>query len=401
MKLPTADAVYARLGAGVFLGTVLIGYSGLLFTRSGSTTELLSLLGLGVIYVIFGVLWFERLSPNHAQLPFYFVTQLAIATAIVFIGVRVSDGAMWIVPLPLVSHAFVSLPRPRAFAVAALIVLLFGVVVGATSGFANGLRQMLNYLPSAIFVAVFSILTVDQARARLEMEKLATQLREANIRLSEYATQVEELATTRERNRLAREVHDSLGHYLTAANMQLEAARAVLDSNTADTSRAREGIATAQRLTRDGLNEVRRSVAALRAGPLETRTLRDAIGKLVEESRGSGLQIDYAAGADAAPDDLSPQRELLLYRAAQEGLTNVRKHSNATRVWINLDREADHALLTVRDNGAAKSTPADAHSGGGIGLTGLRERAQLLGGVVETQAGGDGFVLHVRVPIQA
>lgn len=385
----------AIIGFGIFLVTVLIGYASLLFKRTGTPFEQAALLSLGVIYSALGVVWFARCERAGAYaIGGYFITQLAIATAICYLGYRVTQGNIWIVPLPMISHAFILLNRRRALAVTALIVLLFGVAIALNSAWAEALRTMLGYLPGAFFVAAFSWIAVEQGQARGEIEKLAVQLREANRKLAEYAGQVEELATTRERNRLAREVHDSLGHYLTVVNMQLEAARAVL---ARDPGKASDAMAKAQSLTKEGLNEVRRSVAALRAGPMDNHSLPDAIGLLVTAAREAGVNAEFAL--EGAPRPLAPQAELLLYRAAQEGLTNVRKHSTASHAVLRLRFDAYHATVTVRDNGQprAPSTSTAAETTGGFGLMGLRERAQLLGGSVATSAEA-GFALTVTVP---
>ncbi len=385
----------AIIGFAIFLATVLVGYASLLFKRVGTPLEQAALLALGVIYCILGVVWFarcERTSPGSVSA--YFITQLAVAMAICYLGFRVTEGNIWIVPLPLISQAFILLPRRRALAVTALVVLLFGAGIALNSDWAKALRTMLGYLPGAFFVAAFSWIAVEQGQARGEIEKLAVQLREANRKLAEYAGQVEELATTRERNRLAREVHDSLGHYLTVVNMQLEAARAVLAH---DPAKASDAMAKAQSLTKEGLNEVRRSVAALRAGPMDNRSLSDAIGLLVMATREAGVSAEFVL--EGAPQPLAPQAELLLYRAAQEGLTNVRKHANASRAELRLCFDSSCATLTVRDNGQPSATSASAASdvASGFGLMGLRERAQLLGGSVTTSTEA-GFVLTVMVP---
>lgn len=397
MNLPSRFARIDRsaaVGYGLFLVTVLIGYSSLLFRRSGTIAEQAALIALGVVFSIFSMTWFTRCDSGKAGTTGYIVTQLAIGGAICWLGYRVTAGNIWIVPLPMISHAFILLSRPRALAVTGLVVLIFGVAIGLNNGLADALRSMLSYLPGAFFVAVFSWIAVEQGRARLEIETLAVELREANRKLAEYAGQVEELATTRERNRLAREVHDSLGHYLTVVNMQLEAARAVMQR---DPAKAAEAMLKAQTLTKEGLTEVRRSVAALRAGPMDNRSLADAITALAADSRASGLAVDLTLSDAVQP--LAPQTELLLYRAAQEGLTNVRKHSNAARAMVTLQFDGGRALLTVRDDGQPRPQ-AEGQPGSGFGLMGLRERAQLLGGSVSTvSTPGGGFALTVEAPL--
>jgi signal transduction histidine kinase len=231
---------------------------------------------------------------------------------------------------------------------------------------------------------------VSEARARQEIERLAAELRRANQRLREYAAQAEELATMQERNRLAREIHDTLGHHLTAVNVQLEAARAVLKS---DPERALQAVANAQSMTRKGLAEVRNSVAALRASPVEQRPLPEAVAALVGELETSSLVAEFEV--EGQPRELRPEARLALYRSAQEGLTNVRRHARASLVRVRLDyRDPARVCLTVEDNGVG-----GASAEGGFGLLGVRERVRLLGGKMRTEtAPRQGFILDVEVP---
>ncbi len=246
------------------------------------------------------------------------------------------------------------------------------------------------YLAGIVFVVVFTQVAVSERRTRAEVERLAAELGEANRKLREYAVQAEELATAKERNRVAREIHDSLGHYLTVINVQIEAARAVMQS---DRERALDALSKAQTLTQEGLAEVRRSVAALRASPTESRPLPEVVATLVDECRASGILTESLV--TGTPRPLPPQAELTLYRAAQEGLTNVRKHAHASRADLTLDySDAARVRLVVQDNGVGGNG-----SSGGFGLLGLRERVQLLGGQVRTRtAAGQGFTLEVEVP---
>ena len=211
-----------------------------------------------------------------------------------------------------------------------------------------------------------------------------------NRQIRRYAAQAEELATIQESNRLAREIHDGLGHSLTVINMQIQGALAVLDQ---DRARAEQILARAQECARDALADVRHSVAALRAAPSERRPLPEALAGLTGESDAAGLPTALAVAG--APRPLPPQTELTLYRAAQEGLTNVRRHARATRADVTLDyRDAERVRLEVRDDGfGAASTD------GGFGLLGLRERVLLLGGTLAIQtAPGQGLTLRVELP---
>ena len=217
-------------------------------------------------------------------------------------------------------------------------------------------------------------------------------LAEANQRLRERAAQIEELATTKERNRLAREIHDSLGHYLTVVNVQISAAQAVMEH---DRARALDHLAKAQTLAKEGLAEVRRSVATLRASPIspiDGRPLVEALAELSKHWDSPGLRTRFAVTGTVRP--LSAQANLTLYRAAEEALTNVGKHAHATGVELHLDYREGGVQLSVNDNGVGSSI-----SEGGFGLLGVRERVLLLNGEVRVHSNtGKGFILEVELP---
>jgi signal transduction histidine kinase len=239
-----------------------------------------------------------------------------------------------------------------------------------------------GYAAGYVFIVAFTRIAQSEEQARRELER-------AHRQLADYANQVERLATMRERNRLAREVHDSLGHYLTALNVQLEIASKLMETNPA---RAREATAQAKQLASEGLAEVRRSVAALRPSPLDDAPLPQAIRNLVDETRRANLAVSFEQTGVAR--SLSPEVETVLYRAAQEALTNVRKHARASAVEVRLIFESDTARLCVRDNGVGRQEARD-----GVGLSGLRERVAAVGGQMRAENYPDGgFVVEVTLP---
>jgi signal transduction histidine kinase len=380
------------MGTAAFLVTVVVGLITVLAAmEDAAPAQVIALCLLTALYCIIGTAIYARVETSASGLArvIYFAVQLLLGTGIAYLGNLVSrgNGAVWLIFMPLISHAVASLKLRGALVVSALVIVVFFAVVLRITGAVSPIL-VLQFAVGVLFVFVFSFIAVREQRSRIQIEQLAGELRVANRKLSEYALQVEELATTRERNRLAREVHDSLGHTLTTVNVQIEAARAMLAT---DASKAGEALNKAQSITREGLSEVRRSVAALRAGPMDNRNLIDAIDALVDETRESGLDVNLAVTGEARA--LPPQVEMTLYRAAQEGLTNVRKHAKASQVGVLLTFEKNRVCLKMRDDGE----PSDAPDGYGFGLMGLRERAQVLGGEVRTRREG-GFVLEVEIP---
>jgi signal transduction histidine kinase len=240
-----------------------------------------------------------------------------------------------------------------------------------------------------VFSMMFTRVAVRENIARAEVERLNLELATANRKLRAYAAQVQELAVANERNRLAREIHDSLGHYLTVINVQLEAASQVFEH---DPQKAVATVRKAQALTQEGLTDIRRSVAALRSAPLDNQPLPKAIEDLVAELQASGTVTQFHLEGDLL--DLSPQVELTLYRAAQEALNNVRKHAHASRVDVVLTAMSDRLRIVVSDNGVGGK-----RTEGGFGLLGVRERVKLLGGTFVAQpVSNGGFEFVVEVP---
>jgi signal transduction histidine kinase len=314
------------------------------------------------------------------------ITMQIVLTAILFFLLFISDFFFMTSMLSflIVSIVQSSLPRRQAYVANALLLGVLALAYGRFTDIEAMLQIVLGLGAGFIFMIVFTQLATSEQQARKELEK-------ANAQLAEYAAQVDQLATIRERNRLAREVHDTLGHYLTVINVQLEVVTKLIDSNPA---RAREAAVKAKALASEGLNEVRRSVAALRPSPLEDKLLSEAIRGLIETSRDAGLMVTFEQGGMASA--LSSEMETVLYRAAQESLTNIRKHAHASAVSVRLMYTTDLVSLRVRDNGVGRQGDED-----NVGLSALRERVAALNGAVlaENHLEG-GFVLEVTLPIK-
>jgi len=297
-------------------------------------------------------------------------------------------------------------------------ILLFGERSGLLASLLAWVAYGINILPGAwpanlgdfpnyfsFFLApyavavILSLAIVRQERIRQHTQDLYDELRVAHRELQALHQEVRSAAVTEERNRLAREIHDSLAHYLTVANVQLEAAEKL------GVERAAEGLEhvhRARRLTLDCLQDVRRSVAALRAASLEELALDRAVQRLCSEfSDSAGITVQLALKLDDAIP-LAPELAQALYRSAQEGLTNVHRHAGASRVQIELRATPECAVLVVQDDGVGPSA-ANGHTdaSSGFGLLGLRERVALLDGQLSFgSAPGGGSCLRVSLPIQ-
>ena len=266
--------------------------------------------------------------------------------------------------------------------------LIFVIFRGAT-----GLVYLLPYTAGYFFFAIFGWTTVQAMNARQRSEQLLTELQEAHTQLQEYSTRLEELTITQERNRIAREMHDALGHRLTVSAVQLEGAQRLVRSNP---EKAEQILGTVRDQIREGLGELRRTVAMLRAPVEEDLPLEQALPKLVNQvHEATGIQVSLSL--EACPDLLDVTYRQAIYRAAQEGLTNIQRHSRASEAWLRLDERDDQITLLISDNGVG----IDGENGqAGFGLTGLKERAALLGGdfFVDPRPGG-GTQLTFRLPV--
>jgi signal transduction histidine kinase len=337
----------------------------------------------GVAYIVAGTYGFAiaRRSRSLLARVSYFVIQLLLAVTLILL--RGSTGELSLILLPLAGQSALLLPLPGMVPVCFLIYVTLVTPLIIRSRWVDAIAVALIYGTGIVFVVVFTRVAASEREAR-------TALAEANQLLRDHAVQVEELATTKERNRLAREIHDSLGHYLTVVNVQIGAAQAILEL---DRQRALDHLSNAQALTQEGLAEVRHSVAALRASPIESRPLPEALAKLAEQWNIAGLRAKFVVAGTIRP--LTPQANLTLYRAAQEALTNVGKHAHASSVELHLDYRDERLIcLRVKDDGLGS-----ANSEGGFGLLGVRERVQLLNGAVRVRADpGEGFSLEVELP---
>jgi signal transduction histidine kinase len=343
----------------------------------------------GVIYTLLGLfdrVIFDRLPAGWAGLLFF-----SVQCSLVFgIGFLLGIGN-FVMGLPLVGFAVERLkPWPRLAVYVALVAAVILPLGLRYDTWESALISGFGISTAIFLLAVFAHMRLKEQQGRERAERLMVELEQANVQLATYATQAEELAMTQERNRLAREIHDNLGHTLTIVNVQLEAAKVVMES---DPGRALDAMNKAQELAQKGLTRVRESVAALRESPVSSRPLDEAIASLVREAQSSGIVTEFQVVGE--PLALEHKVALALYRAAQEGLTNVRRHARASRVDVLLDYQPSEVRLQVRDNGVGAAETA-----GGFGLLGIRERMQLLGGGLKIDTGvGKGFCLIATVPM--
>lgn len=382
----------ALFGQLAFASLLLAVFTQLTFTDSlhGPAWRVPVTFALAAVYTLL-FSFCHRFLPEHASRSrhVYYLAQSAVVAAMIWLSP--TRGFFAIIALPLVSQAIFDYGLRGATLVGLAAFIPTVAIWWEPFGWGGILRALITYTPAFLFAVTFTILTRTALEARQRSEKLAADLAAANDQLRAQAAQADELATTRERNRLAREIHDGVGHYLTTIKVQLDAAAALLP---VDPPRAADSVHKAARLAGEALDDVRRSVGTLSADTTRP-PLADSLRHLAADA--SPPPALHIAGA---PRPLPTAAEHALYRAAQEGLTNIRKHAHATAASLTLDfRDPRHVRLTVLDNGSgARAAPLA--PGSGYGLRGLHERIALLGGRVSATPRHDtpGFQLEVELP---
>ncbi len=236
--------------------------------------------------------------------------------------------------------------------------------------------MLLGLVLGFVQLMIDAVLSERQSREQLEA---------ANGQLRRYALRIEDVATLQERNRIAREIHDSLGHSLTAFNLHVEAALRLFNS---DPDEAKELLIEAKQLGSNALQSVRESVGTLRSHPLQGKSLEAAIAQLTEDfARSTGIDPDVSIQTSAIAED----QAVAFYRIIQEALTNISKYAQATTVSIQISQNQ----LAITDDGRGFD-PAQTTSG--FGLQGMQERTSAIGGQFElVSAIGRGCTIRVTV----
>jgi signal transduction histidine kinase len=341
---------------------------------------------------------FHRLSHVESDALLVGLTAALIVLTLLLLELpRMGIGFDWL--LPIITICIIGVIYAPRISISLSVAIWLGVtLVLWTLDNGHNMRDFvqtqLTLLPAAIFAFVFVFLLRQQYAQRKRAEALVAQLEAAQQQLRRYAGEVEELTITRERNSMAREIHDTLGHYLTILAVKLETATKLDEHGD---PRLREELQEARRVAGECLLEVRRSVAALRPTSLSSLRLDEALARLVAEFEATTPATQVTLDAEGDLQALTPELRLALYRSAQESLTNIRKHAQATKVLLRVRVEGARAELLVRDNGIGAAN--DGHEPG-FGLLGMRERIALLSGTVS--AGPDperGWRVEVSFPL--
>jgi len=328
----------------------------------------------GVVYALLGTIDYGQLRSRGGRkgTMVYLGVQAILVFGILYSARMVDETFLSIFSLVATIVTLLSRSASRV-----AVAVVYGLMLSLEIHFHGPqsiLRWSIPMIPSFLFVVIFTRIAMREKEARARAEALAIEL--------------EQMAVLQERNRLAREIHDGLGHYLTAIHVQLEGARAVHES---DSGRALDAVAQAQRLAREALQEVRRSVGALKADG--TTTLSQHLRELASATDGWGanVSLEVLGSERILPVDTTHA----LFRMAQEGLTNVRKHAQAQNAVLSVDfRHPERVIVSVVDDGRGTQIAAEGH-----GLKGLRQRLDEFGGFVSaSNLPKGGFCLKAEIP---
>ena len=386
-------------GVALFMYGVVVAGFVYVYAFGVATSGLWALQSVSLACLLFALWCLDRwearqVNPSPALVNNLLALRTFLATgAALADGFHLATGLLALIPL----RAFYFLDRQRAiawtlaaFAALAALISAFKPQWYTSSTYVYTVALALLALGLAVYMA---LMVRREQEARQRSERLLGELEASHRQLSAYAERVAELATLEERNRLAREIHDSLGHYLTAINIQLEKS---LVFNDKKPSEAVQATRDAKRLADEALEDVRRSVGTLRNAQHVFR-LQPALERLVQTVReGSDLEITWRVQGN---EQSYPHQSLLaLFRAAQEGLTNVQRHAGATNVQLEIELGQDAAQLDLHDNGRGFDA-GNAAQRGSFGLLGLRERLELVGGHLRVDSLQDhGTRLNIRIP---
>lgn len=264
--------------------------------------------------------------------------------------------------------------------------------------FLSGIESTLVSANTLLFVFYMVQLFAGQKEENERIQSLNNQLSDANLQLKKINAEMERMTEIRERNRFAREIHDTLGHTLTGIIMGSQASLALFDINPGE---ARKKMETVTQSARDGLADVRQSIKALRPDALEKHNLDQALEEMIikfQATTSAFIRYEQEAGSlDFAEDE-----EDTLYRIIQECMTNAVRHGHADYIRIRMSKHDDVLVIDIRDNGKGCSSVTE-----GFGLRHMQERLDLLSGSLtygnrrdDPGDGENGFYVIASLPVR-
>jgi signal transduction histidine kinase len=341
------------------------------------------------VIVVAYVLWGARAARTRDQR----LAGLYLAVVVVGTGVTVSQGGVASLLLFIAFAQVWMLLESIRYGVVGCVLLTAAVSVGITARYGFDLAVLGSVVPQMLVTLVFAIgLGLWFHVAMRRAEDHVRLLGKLHVAQAQLALTSHEAGVLAERERLAREIHDTLAQGFTSVIMQAQAATAALD--VGDDAAARERLHVVENTARDNLAEARALVAAFAPVGLQDASLPQALGRLgTRFAEETGLTV--TVGADGV-GVLPPAIEVVLLRAAQEAFANVRRHAHARSVVVRLERADRGVTLTVSDDGRGLGPEVS----DGFGLSGMRDRVRSVGGTLAVGPGDDGgTTLRARVPV--
>jgi signal transduction histidine kinase len=351
--------------------------------------------GLLVFYLI--LLVAEPFLIARNRLFLHLITALQTAIAILLLGIITDSDFFALLFIPPCTQCILNLPRKPALIWIGLINVLMIINLVVSFPINESVGYVIIY-PTAIFLFTsLSYLAMQAEDAQNRSEALLVDLQESNSKLQAYAAQVQELAAAAERNRLARELHDSVTQIIFGLTLSAQAARILLDRNPA---RAAAELDHVQALAQNALAEMRALIQQLHPHSKTEEGLLPALRRLAEERKTSdGLEVEVNVSGERR---LPMKVEEELYRIAQEALTNITRHARTNQAVVTLDMtDPGWVHLDITDPGVGFD-PAKTHSiPGHLGLTSINERVQALGGTLLIDSyPGKGTRLKVNIGLE-
>ena len=362
----------------------------------GSTLSLISLIALGVVglklplkklhkwlYLCLeiGLIWLPTIYNHKIDLSLFLYLVVALRNGLIF------ESRCKLANILLFLSFVPSLIFIESYQDFQATVLSYQSITNKDYQWMSSMEIVVNLILFALCIILFWMLVDVSLREYQSQQQLA----HARQQLRQYAIQAEERATVHERNRIAREIHDSVGHALTAQTIQLNN---VIAFWQVDKNKAYQFVIEAKKLTATALKEIRSSVSTLRSDPLEGN-LEKAIALLFQEfSSRTQIVPQHTIVLDCY---LTEEIKLTVYRIVQEALTNIAKHSKAQNVKVNLQTFSEHLHLSIEDDGKGFDPELNTT---GFGLQGMQERITSLDGKLEIDSINSGCKIAIRIPYQ-
>ena len=336
----------------------------------------------------------------ESKLPSVIVPSLYIQMLLVFTFIYLDGTPVGaILLIILIAESLLSYPPPHGDFIFFISITGF-LALSAVNLYGQGTltwANMASYLINCLFIffaygvsymARRQVIERERAEDALEqLDRSRADLERAYRKLIEVSKEREQLVAGEERSRLARELHDTLAHTLTAIIISLEAGKKLLEK---DPRKALVEVSKSQEQARKGLEEVRLTVKALRPGDLGKMDFEAALRGLARDFTGSGIDIHFAIDQNL---DLSPSLQTNLYRIVQESITNSVRHGKASLITVRLLKSGPSLSLEIEDDGKGCASLTE-----GYGLRGIRERADALGGNVWFKNGeSGGFIVSMTL----